>query len=86
MLRVICNISIYTQFPNVLVFTLKRVLDMINLHLSTTKPRVVNHEKVSSPNRIDDTYYDIIHSIQKIPNELKLVITDIIGVGSSHPN
>lgn len=60
---------------------------MINLYpSSTTKPRVVNYEKVSSPNRIDDTNYDIIHSIQKIPKELKLVITDIIGVGSSHPN
>lgn len=59
---------------------------MINLYPSTTKPRVVNYEKVSSPNRIDDTNYDIIHSIQKIPKELKLVITDIIGVGSSHPN
>ena len=59
---------------------------MINLYPSTTKPRVVNYEKVSSPNRIDDANYDIMHSIQKIPNELKLVITDIIGVGSSHPN
>ena len=59
---------------------------MINLCLSsTTKPRVVNYEKVSSILG-DDTYYDIIHSIQKIPKELKLVITDIIGVGLSHPS
>ena len=60
---------------------------MINLYpTSTTKLRVVNYEKVSSPNRIDDTYYDFIHSIQKIPKELKLVIIDIIGVGLSHPS
>lgn len=59
---------------------------MINLYLSsTTKPRVVNYEKVSS-NNIDNAYYDFIHSIQKIPKELKLVITDIIGVGRTHPN
>lgn len=58
---------------------------MINLCLSlTTKPRVVNYEKVSSI--MDDTYYDFIHSIQKIPKELKLVIIDIIGVGLSHPS
>lgn len=57
---------------------------MINLHLSSTT-KVVNHEKVSSILG-DDTYYDIIHSIQKIPKELKLVIIDIIGVGLSHPN
>ena len=88
MLRLICNIILYYLYTNSKCSGIrfkKRVLDMTNLYLSsTTKLRVVNYEKVSSI--IDDTHYDIIHSIQKIPKELKLIITDIIGVGSSHPN